>query len=77
MRYALLLLFCGMAYGQCAMCFRNAEAQTRARAEALNSGIAIMLVPLAGGAGAIASLAYKRRGRRLVDHIPADLDERD
>lgn len=59
----MLLIFCGMVYGQCAMCFRNAEAQTRARAAALNSGILILLVPLAGGAGAIARLAYKRRGR--------------
>ena len=47
------------------MCFRTAESQTRARAEALNKGIVIMLVPLAAAAGAIGYLAYKRRARPI------------
>ena len=53
------------AWGQCAMCFRNAESQTRARAEALNKGIVIMIVPLAVAAGAIGYLAYRRRARTI------------
>lgn len=54
-----------LGWGQCAMCFRTAEAQNRGRAHALNQGIGILLVPLAGSAGAIAWLAYKRRARRI------------
>lgn len=54
-----------LSWGQCAMCFRTAEAQNRGRAEALNQGVAILLVPLAGGAGAIGWLAYRRRARRI------------
>jgi hypothetical protein len=50
-----------MAWGQCAMCFRTAESQTRGRAEALNKGILILFVPLASAAAAIAYIAYKRR----------------
>jgi hypothetical protein len=64
MRYVAFFLFGAvMAYGQCAMCFRNAESQSKARAEALNKGILILLVPLAGSVGAIACLAYRRRSR--------------
>ncbi len=59
------LFFSVLASGQCAMCFRTAESQTRARAEALNRGIVIMFVPLAAAAGAIGYLAYKRRARPI------------
>lgn len=59
------LLFAAIAWSQCAMCFRTAEAQDRARARALNQGIVILAVPLAGGMGAIAWLAYRRRARTI------------
>jgi hypothetical protein len=66
MRGLLLLVFLAvMAYGQCAMCFRNAESQSKARAEALNKGIVILLVPLAGATGCIGYLAYRRRARTI------------
>ena len=66
MRLAALAVLAGaLAAGQCAMCFRNAEAQSRARAEALNRGILVMLAPLAVGAGVIARLAYRRRARTI------------
>lgn len=58
-------LFGAMAGGQCAMCFRTAEAQTRARAEALNRGIFVLWVPLAASGGAVAWLAYRRRARTI------------
>ncbi len=60
-----VLFFSILASGQCAMCFRTAESQTRARAEALNRGIVIMLVPLAAAVGAIGYLAYRRRARTI------------
>jgi uncharacterized membrane protein len=63
--FAVALFFSALTWGQCAMCFRTAESQTRARAEALNKGIAIMLIPVAGAAGVIGYLAYRRR-RRIV-----------
>jgi hypothetical protein len=47
------------------MCFRNAEAQSRAHAHALNKGIAVLLVPVAASAGLILRLAYKRRARTI------------
>ncbi len=62
---AAILFLSGIAWGQCAMCFRTAESQTRARAEALNKGIVIMIVPLAVAAGAIGYLAYRRRARTI------------
>jgi hypothetical protein len=65
MRLALLLLCAAAAWGQCAMCFRNAEAQSRAHAHALNKGIAVLLVPVAASAGLILRLAYKRRARTI------------
>lgn len=61
-----LVLFLTMgAWGQCAMCFRTAESQTRARAEAFNKGILVLAAPLAGSMGAIAWLAYRRRARTI------------
>ena len=75
-RIACLFIFAVMASGQCAMCFRNAESQSKARAEALNKGILILLVPLAGSAGTIACLAYRRRSRLIPDG-PPDLNQRD
>ena len=59
------LLLAAVCGGQCAMCFRNAEAQTRARAEVFNRGIAVLAVPLAAACGAIGWLAYSRRARRI------------
>lgn len=62
---ALVLLWAALAWGQCAMCFRNAEAQSRARAEVFNKGILVLAIPLAAIAGAIAWLAYSRRARTI------------
>ncbi|MBI2689644.1 MAG: hypothetical protein HYX27_25320 [Acidobacteria bacterium] len=59
------LLLCINAWAQCAMCFRNAESQTKARAEAMNKGILVLAIPLAVSAGAIGLLAYKRRARTI------------
>jgi hypothetical protein len=63
---ALFALITLTTWSQCAMCFRNAESQTRARAEAMNKGIAILFLPLLASTGAIAWLAYKRRARTIV-----------
>ena len=60
---AILALGVTISWAQCAMCFRTAESQSRARAETLNKGIVIMLLPVASGAGAIVWLAYRRRAR--------------
>ena len=62
---ASILLLNALAWGQCAMCFRTAESQTRARAEALNKGILILVLPLSIAAGAIGYLAYRRRARPI------------
>jgi hypothetical protein len=62
---ALGLLWAALSWGQCAMCFRNAEAQTRARADAFNKGILVLAIPLTAAAGAIAWLAYSRRARTI------------
>lgn len=62
-RLAAVWFFSALTWGQCAMCFRTAESQTRARAAVLNQGIAILLLPVAASAGAIALLAYRRRAR--------------
>ena len=59
--FAAALFLTLTAWGQCAMCFRTAESQSRARAEAMNKGIVIMLIPVAAGTGLIGWLAYKRR----------------
>lgn len=58
-------LFGVIACGQCAMCFRTAEAQSRARADALNRGIFVLWVPLAASGGTVAWLAYRRRARTI------------
>jgi hypothetical protein len=60
-----ILFFSALCGAQCAMCFRTAESQSRARAETLNKGILIMLLPVAGGAAAIGRLAYNRRARTI------------
>lgn len=60
---AAALLLAALATAQCAMCFRNAEAQSRARAGVLNRGIAVMALPLAGAATLVARVAYQRRRR--------------
>jgi len=65
MKLTVLLFLSTLSWGQCAMCFRTAEAQSRARADALNKGIVIMLVPLAAAASAIGYLAYRRRARTI------------
>jgi hypothetical protein len=70
MDHAMRIVFAGLLLaadcsGQCAMCFRNAEAQTRARAEVFNRGIVVISVPLAAACGAIGWLAYSRRARRI------------
>lgn len=63
---ALLLLWAALSWGQCAMCFRNAEAQSRAREGAFNRGILVMAVPLAVSVSVIAALAYRRRARTIA-----------
>ena len=50
----------GLAYGQCAMCFRNAAAQQAARAQLFNLGILVMLVPPLAVLGWIIWLAWRR-----------------
>ena len=60
---ALFVLLTLSTWSQCAMCFRNAESQTRARADAMNKGILILFLPLLASVGAIGWLAYKRRAR--------------
>jgi hypothetical protein len=63
---ALAALWATCTWGQCAMCFRSAESQSRARADAMNKGIIVLALPLAAGAGAIGWLAYRRRARTIV-----------
>lgn len=63
MRAVLWLMLAGVCWGQCAMCFRNAEAQGRARASAFNQGILVLAAPLAGSFGLVGWLAYRRRAR--------------
>lgn len=62
---ALALVFAPLAPGQCAMCFRTAEAQSRAQAQALNKGIVVLAVPLLAAAAVIARLAHKRGARSI------------
>jgi LPXTG-motif cell wall-anchored protein len=42
---ALALLLCGSAAGQCAICYRTAQALSAARGRVLNSGILILGAP--------------------------------
>ncbi len=57
---ALAVLAASCAWGQCVMCFRNAESQNAARARVLNTGILLLGAPpfllLAG----FCLLAWKR-----------------
>lgn len=59
-----LLAATGM-WGQCAMCARTAQAQTEGRQRALNQGILVLLIPLAGTAAWLANTAYRRRTRTI------------
>ncbi len=63
MRAVLWLVMAAGCWGQCAMCFRNAEAQERARTSAFNQGILVLAAPLAGSFGLVGWLAYRRRAR--------------
>lgn len=62
---AIALFLTTLATAQCAMCFRNAEAQSRAQAEALNRGILILALPLAAGLATVGTLIYRRRARTI------------
>ena len=48
-------------WGQCAMCFRNASAQSAAQAQAFNSAILVLGIPPLVLLGGFAWLAWKRR----------------
>ena len=61
MRAVLWVVMAAGCWGQCAMCFRNAEAQERARASAFNQGILVLAAPLAGSFGLVGWWAYGRR----------------
>ncbi|MBI3683284.1 MAG: hypothetical protein HY235_23170 [Acidobacteria bacterium] len=49
------------ACGQCAMCFRNAAAQQAAGAQALNTGILVLLLPALALVAGFCFAAYRRR----------------
>ena len=60
MKAAALIFLAGtLSWSQCAMCFRTAESQTRARAEVLNKGILVMLIPLIASVSVIAMLGLQ------------------
>lgn len=63
MRKSILLLAAAGAigWGQCAMCFRNAQAQDTARAAAFNRGILALGAPAAAGMCGLALLIWRRR----------------
>ena len=65
-RLLTLLFAAQLGFAQCAMCFRSAEAQSRAQAVAMNRGILLMLVPALGGLGLIGIVAYSRRARKIA-----------
>jgi hypothetical protein len=50
------------AQAQCVMCFRNAAAQNKARAKALNAGILVLGVPPLLILGGLVWLGTRRRG---------------
>jgi hypothetical protein len=60
---ALALLFPAVAAGQCAVCYRTAQALSEARGRVLNSGILILgAPPLLLVAGFVALVARRRGG---------------
>jgi hypothetical protein len=58
---ALLPVLASSAFAQCVMCFRTAAAQESARAQVLNVGIIIMLIPPLVILAGFVLLAYRRR----------------
>jgi hypothetical protein len=73
---ALLPLLASSAFAQCVMCFRTAAAQEAARAQVLNIGIIIMLIPPIVILAGFVLLAYRRRTTYaildLADAEPAE-----
>ena len=65
---ALLLAasFASGAGAQCVMCFRNAAAQNRARAKALNAGIFVLGVPPLVILGGLVWLGVRQRKRAAI-----------
>lgn len=59
--FALAALTAGLAAPQCVMCYRNAASQSRARARALNAGIAVLGAPPVLILGGLVWLAFRRR----------------
>jgi hypothetical protein len=60
-RVVLVLAFTACSWAQCAMCFRNAQAQDTARARAFNRGILALGAPAAAGLCGLAVLIWRRR----------------
>jgi len=58
---ALLPILASSAYAQCVMCFRTAAAQNSARANVMNLGIIILVIPPVLILVGFMFLAYKRR----------------
>jgi len=58
---ALVPILASTAYAQCVMCFRTAAAQNSARANVMNLGIIILVIPPVLILVGFMVLAYKRR----------------
>ena len=58
-RLWLVLMLVSAAFGQCVMCQRTAAAQQTARAQVLNRGILVLLVPPFLMIGGILWMAYR------------------
>ena len=62
MKRLLPLLFCSISlHAQCVMCQRTAAAQQWERAQVLNTGIFVLLIPPVLLLAGIIYIAYKRR----------------
>ena len=62
------------AFAQCVMCFRTAAAQNNARAQVMNLGIIIMLIPPIVILAGFMVLCYKRRTTYAVQDPDPILD---
>jgi len=71
---ALAPLVASSAFAQCVMCFRTAAAQNNARAQVMNLGIIIMLIPPILILAGFMVLCYKRRTTYAVQDLDPVLD---
>ena len=70
-RLAVLMpVLASSAFAQCVMCFRTAAAQEAARAQVLNLGIIIMLIPPIVILAGFVLLAYRRRTTYAALDLP-------